>query len=489
MGEALGITQEQALGMTNTLLKMGFPPEQIDIISEYGSQLSRAGYTAQEIQGVFAAGIETKSWNIDVLLDGIKEGRIRLAEFGGGIDKTTAALIEGTSISGEQLKQWGNDIASGGEQGKQAMSEVSLALATVENDTLRNQIGTRLFGTLWEEQGEKITTVLDGATEKTGNLKTNVDGMNQSIAATDASSQVELNNALTAMNTALQPLYIAIANFVTKMAEWVQSNPQIASGIAIVTGAIAALLGVIPALVTIFGVVRTVFGVVANVARIVGVAIAGISAPVWIAIAAIAAIIAIGVALYKNWKTISDGAMEMSRTVGRNFNEMHDAVGRQMQQIEATIKRVWNSALSFLKGIDLSSIGRNIIQGLVNGIKGMGGAVSAAVKSLAAKVPDGLSKFLKMGSPSKLTEQLGEFTGEGFSIGLKNSIGNISDTTKRMAAAAVPDTKGAKTASIAKTATIAGKSLTVNLHSPKALDVREANRVFNRTLNTMSLMW
>ena len=31
--------------------------------------------------------------------------------------------------------------------------------------------------------------------------------------------------------------------------------------------------------------------------------------------------------------------------------------------------------------------------------------------------------------------------------------------------------------------------LTVNLHSPKALDVREANKVFNRTVNKMSLMW
>jgi hypothetical protein len=35
----------------------------------------------------------------------------------------------------------------------------------------------------------------------------------------------------------------------------------------------------------------------------------------------------------------------------------------------------------------------------------------------------------------------------------------------------------------------AGKNLTVNIHSPKALDVRQASREFNRTLNKMSLMW
>lgn len=83
MGKSMGITQEQALGMTKTLLDMGFPPEQLDIITEYGNQLHMAGYTAEEIQGIFASGIETGSWNIDNLMDGLKEGRIKLAEFGG----------------------------------------------------------------------------------------------------------------------------------------------------------------------------------------------------------------------------------------------------------------------------------------------------------------------------------------------------------------------------------------------------------------------
>ena len=39
MGKSMGITQEEALGMTNALLKVGFPAEQLDIISEYGTQL------------------------------------------------------------------------------------------------------------------------------------------------------------------------------------------------------------------------------------------------------------------------------------------------------------------------------------------------------------------------------------------------------------------------------------------------------------------
>lgn len=65
----LKISNEEALGLVNSLLKIGFPPEQLDIIAEYGQQLTRAGFSAQEVQAIMAAGVETGTWNIDNLLD------------------------------------------------------------------------------------------------------------------------------------------------------------------------------------------------------------------------------------------------------------------------------------------------------------------------------------------------------------------------------------------------------------------------------------
>lgn len=69
IGATLGITNEEALGLVNTLLKTGFPPEQLDIIAEYGDQMVQAGFSAKEVQGILSAGVDTKSWNIDNLLD------------------------------------------------------------------------------------------------------------------------------------------------------------------------------------------------------------------------------------------------------------------------------------------------------------------------------------------------------------------------------------------------------------------------------------
>jgi hypothetical protein len=106
----------------------------------------------------------------------------------------------------------------------------------------------------------------------------------------------------------------------------------------------------------------------------------------------------------------------------------------------------------------------------------------------AQEIADGIGKKIKsalrIGSPSKVTEQLGEFTGEGLISGLQNSMSKIQSMSNKMAAAAVPEINLGET-----NAAAAGKNLTVNIHSPKALDIREANREFNRTVNKMSLMW
>ncbi|EEK89258.1 hypothetical protein GH836_08160 [Bacillus thuringiensis] len=146
IGNELGISQEGALGMADALLKMGFPPEQLDIIAEYGGQLTRAGYNAEEVQAIMAAGVETGTWNIDNLLDGLKEGRIKAAEFGQGVDKAMKESLEGTKISAEQVEKWGQAVAKGGKDGSAAMTEIAQALSEVEDETKRNELGVKFFG-------------------------------------------------------------------------------------------------------------------------------------------------------------------------------------------------------------------------------------------------------------------------------------------------------------------------------------------------------
>ncbi|MDR4903062.1 hypothetical protein RGW67_19190 [Bacillus mycoides] len=79
-------------------------------------------------------------------ISGLKEGRIKAAEFGQGVDKAMKETLEGTNISAEQLQKWGQAVANGGKEGSAAMTEIAQALSEVDDETKRNELGVKLFG-------------------------------------------------------------------------------------------------------------------------------------------------------------------------------------------------------------------------------------------------------------------------------------------------------------------------------------------------------
>lgn len=75
----------------------------------------------------------------------------------------------------------------------------------------------------------------------------------------------------------------------------------------------------------------------------------------------------------------------------------------------------------------LNDIGRNLIEGLWNGIKAKFDSVIARVKALASKLPTAVKKVLGIASPSKVFKQIGEYTGEGFAIGIERSYRQVQN--------------------------------------------------------------
>ena len=77
--------------------------------------------------------------------------------------------------------------------------------------------------------------------------------------------------------------------------------------------------------------------------------------------------------------------------------------------------------------------GKNIAQGLANGIKsGIGSAVSA-VKDMAGSVIDRTTNFFKIKSPSRLFSEFGQYLPEGLAIGIKRSTAIASQAAAAMA--------------------------------------------------------
>ncbi|MDU6876348.1 MAG: phage tail tape measure protein [Clostridium sp.] len=452
LASSLELDNDEALGLINSLLKVGFPPDQLDIITEYGSQLSRAGYSAEEIQAIMKAGVDTGSWNIDNLLDGLKEGRIVLSEFGQGIDEETAKLFNKIGISSKQVQEWGQAVAAGGKSGKDAMVEVAKAISNIDDSTLQNQIGVKVYGTLWEEQGNAIVNTIVRADDEVISLEKNQEGLNNTISSMDSDPAIKMEKAMTDLKSALQPILSVIAEVVGKIAEWISNNPTLAATIMAIVTVIGILMGIFMALSPIITAITALAGTLS-------IGIGAIAYPVLIVIGVITALIAIGVSLYKNWEEIKTKCSEIwtsikdffsnivekiKTSVIEKFNSIKESVSNKMNEVKTSISDIWNKVMDFFKDIDLFEIGANIIQGLINGVKSMASSIVNSVKGVVDGAIEGAKNLLGIHSPSRVFMEFGEYTGEGFINGINEMKNAVAKAGQDMADASIPNIKQPK---------------------------------------------
>jgi phage-related protein len=98
-------------------------------------------------------------------------------------------------------------------------------------------------------------------------------------------------------------------------------------------------------------------------------------------------------------------------------------IGRVVGFVTSIPGRV-RGAIGNLGGL-LADQGRNIIQGLVNGISGSLGAISNIASRIGSKLVDGVKGFLGIHSPSREMAKLGVFAVQG----LANGLGNLKPVT------------------------------------------------------------
>lgn len=97
--------------------------------------------------------------------------------------------------------------------------------------------------------------------------------------------------------------------------------------------------------------------------------------------------------------------------IAKGFASIPSAVMAKARQIPQKIKAGAGN---------LAGIGRQLIAGLWNGIKAKFDSVVSRVKALASRLPKAVKKVLGIGSPSRVFRQLGEWTGEGFALGIES---------------------------------------------------------------------
>jgi phage-related protein len=112
---------------------------------------------------------------------------------------------------------------------------------------------------------------------------------------------------------------------------------------------------------------------------------------------------------------------------------MKSGIINTIHGIVSAVTGLKTKIVSTLKGINLASVGRQVIQGFINGIKSMAGAVGSAIKSVAGNVTKKIKGELGIHSPSRVFMEIGAFTGEGLAIGISDMEDMVARATQGLA--------------------------------------------------------
>lgn len=158
-----GLDGEQSLDLIAKGYQHGldFSGEFLDTLNEYSVHFNALGFSVEDMFNILIKGAEEGAWNLDKVGDAIKEGNIRLKD----LSDTSRTAFEDLGLDADQLF---SDFASGGDKANAAFMTVSAALASVEDETKRNQIGVALFGTQYEDLEKTVVASFGNITDELG---------------------------------------------------------------------------------------------------------------------------------------------------------------------------------------------------------------------------------------------------------------------------------------------------------------------------------
>ena len=355
-----------------------------------------------------------------------------------GIKNMMLALTKGTSATKSQqgaFKALGLDaVQMSKDMQKDAGRAITNVLERIQKLPKEAQAGmlTDLFGSESVAAIAPMLTSLD-------QLKTNfamvgdrskyAGSMNKeflsAIATTEGATGLA-GNALSALNITmgqfLLPTIVKVSGYVSKAAVavrgWAQEHPVLAKGIMIFMGAGAALL-------ILLGGLALAFAALTAAAAPLGIALG----PLLLIVAAIAAVAAAAYLIYDNWGAISawfgglwegikamvSGAIDFLINAFLTFHPL------------GLLIRAFMPALAYLQSLNFTEIGRNLIQGLINGVVGMLGALKSTIVNTASSVANWFKSKLGIHSPSRVFVGLGGFVMAGLDQGLSDNSGGPVD--------------------------------------------------------------
>src|SRR5690625_1323580 len=147
---------------------------------------------------------------------------------------------------------------------------------------------------------------------------------------------------------------------------------------------------------------------------------------------------------------IKDTASEVWENIKTSISDLaqgaKDAAVEAWETLKEKTSEAFNKVVDFitepLEDIDLFQIGKDIIQGLIDGVGSLASAVWDKATSIAEGIGGAIKSALGIASPSRLMIQFGKWTGEGLAVGIEGMTGVVGKADDKLADAAVPKKRG-----------------------------------------------
>ena len=119
----------------------------------------------------------------------------------------------------------------------------------------------------------------------------------------------------------------------------------------------------------------------------------------------------------------------------RDATEFATGIQNGASGVSSAVTSVMSSAVSALSGYEsqFHSAGSNLALGFANGISSSAFAASTAAAAMASAAASAARNALDIHSPSRVMEEIGEYSGEGLVVGLDNSTAAVEQASEDLA--------------------------------------------------------
>lgn len=184
-----------------------------------------------------------------------------------------------------------------------------------------------------------------------------------------------------------------------------------------------------------------------------------------------------GAVIQSTWEAVKDFTVNTWNAIKSKISEIWDSVVKAVtdkaKEIYTSVKNKFDEIVNFIGNLKNTMIqkGKDIIQGLIDGVASKINALASKIREIGQTVTNGIKSFFNIGSPSKVMRELGQWTFEGFNLGLDDMISRIKRTTLNMGGA-VTETSEAEFAGVRKAA---GNSSAAHTTINAPITIRIAN--------------